>query len=67
MKRKIEKWDFMFTFAGYGHYKVVYTSPVTAKTWSTITNNMPLIDSVLHQEEPKRKDLEKLKRLCKSM
>lgn len=67
MKRKVEKSDFRFQFAGYGHYKVTYTSPVTGRKWIRTTNNMPLIDLVLHEQEPKRKHLEELKRLCKSM
>lgn len=57
--------DFRFEFAGYGHYKVTYTSPTTGKQWSTTTNDMPLIDATYHEEYPKRKDLESLKRLCK--
>jgi len=28
-------------------------------------NNMPLIDATKNAEEPKRKDLEELKRICK--
>lgn len=67
MKRKIEKTDFKFKFVGYGHYLVTYTSPITQKKWSAVLNNMPLVDLVLHEEDPKRKDLEELKRVCKYM
>lgn len=62
---KTELTDFRFEFAGYGHYKVTYTSPTTSKQWSTTTNDMPLIDATYHEEYPKRKDLESLKKLCK--
>ena len=65
MKRKISIWDFDFEFAGYGHYKVTYTSPATGKRWTKTTNNMPLIDATKNEDEPKRKDLEELKRVCK--
>lgn len=57
--------DFRFEMAGYGHYKVIYTSPTTGKRWYTITSDMQLIDDTKNEEEPKRKDLERLKRMCK--
>ena len=63
---KISISDFSFSFSGYGHYKVTYTSPLTGKKWSTVTNNMPLIDDTKNAEEPKRKDLELLKYLVKN-
>ena len=58
--------DFRFEFAGYGHYKVTYTSPVTGKQWTAKTNDMPLIDATKNADEPKRRDLETLKRVCKN-
>jgi hypothetical protein len=58
--------DFQFIFAGHGHYRVVYTSPKTGKQWSIVTNNMPLIDLTKNEENPKRKDLETLKFICKN-
>ena len=66
MKRIIDLSDFDFKFAGYGHYKVTYTSPITAKKWSKITTDMPIIDLTKNSDNPKRKDLEILKRICKS-
>lgn len=33
MGTKIEKSDFEFVFAGYGHYKVTYQSPKTGRKW----------------------------------
>jgi len=57
--------DFMFMPSGYGHYKVTYTSPVTGKKWQTITNDMPLIDATRNADDPKRIDLDQLKRICK--
>ena len=62
---KISINDFSFSFAGYGHYKVTYTSPTTGKQWAKVTNNMPLIDATKNADEPKRKDLEELKYLVK--
>lgn len=63
--QKISISDFQFSFAGYGHYNVTYTSPVTGKSWTTKTNNMPLIDATKNADEPKMKDLNELKRICK--
>lgn len=58
--------DFSFFPAGHGHYKVTYTSPTMGKKWTIITSNMPLIDATKNaEEEPKRRDLDHLKWLCK--
>lgn len=62
---KITITDFSFKFAGFGHYTVTYTSPKTGKQWTATTNNMPLIDETKNAESPKRKDLERLKYICK--
>jgi hypothetical protein len=66
MKAKISVSDFYFKFQGYGHYEVVYTSPVTKKKWGVVTSDMPLIDATKNEESPKVKHLQELKRLCKS-
>ena len=63
--KRIDITDFRFMPAGYGHYKVTYTSPNTGKSRSVTTSNMPLIDATKNAETPKRKDLEQLKKLCK--
>lgn len=65
MKNSIKLSDFSFKLAGYGHYKVTYTSPVTGKSWSTTTSNMPLIDATKNSDNPKKSDLNVLKKLCK--
>lgn len=66
MGTKIEKSDFEFVFAGYGHYKVTYQSPKTGKKWTKTINDMSLIDTTKNEEFPKRKDLEALKRAIKA-
>lgn len=63
---KISLSDFTFTFSGYGHYKVQYTSPVTQKKWSAVTNNIALIDLTKNEDNPKKTDLNDLKRICKN-
>lgn len=63
---KISISDFSFSFSGYGHYRVTYTSPVTRKAWSAVTNNMGLIDATKNEDSPKRRDLEALKFLVKN-
>ena len=65
MKNSIQLSDFSFKFAGYGHYKVTYTSPVTGKQWTRTTNDMPLIDDTKGEDDPKKKDLILLKEMCK--
>jgi hypothetical protein len=64
MKTKIS--DFRFKFAGYGHYEVTYTSPVTGKAWMKVLNDMTLIDATKNADEPKQSDLNDLKRIVKS-
>ena len=66
MKRNININDFKFEFAGYGHYKVTYTSPKIGKKWSATINNMSLIDATINAEEPKKQDLEYLKKIVKN-
>lgn len=66
MKNNISITDFDFQYSGYGHYIVTYTSPNTRKKWAKSTNDMPLIDDTKNSESPKIKDLETLKRVCKS-
>ena len=63
---KISISDFFFFFSGHGHYRVTYTSPITGKSWQTVTSNMPLIDATKNAAEPKRCDLESLKYLVKN-
>lgn len=65
MKNKISITDFTFQFAGYGHYKVTYTSPVTYEKFTKTTSNMPLIDATKNSDSPKVCDLNQLKRICK--
>ena len=58
--------DFTFQPRGYGHYFVSYTTPITRKVHSTITNNMPLIDATKNSENPTQKNLLRLKSVCKN-
>jgi hypothetical protein len=58
--------DFSFMPSGYGHYQVTFRSRKTNKSWTTVTNNMPLIDATKNADEPKIKDLISLKEMCKN-
>lgn len=58
--------DFRFEFAGYGHYRVTYTSPISGKQWSTVISNMGLIDSTKNADKPRQRDINLLKNLCKN-
>lgn len=66
MRAKTSIYDFSFIPSGYGHCKVTYTSPVTGKQRTAITNDMPLTDATKNADDPKRCDLETLKRVCKN-
>lgn len=50
MSTKIEKSDFTFLFAGYGHYKVTYQSPITGRKWTKVIDDMPLIDATKNED-----------------
>ena len=65
LRYKTNKIDFQFIFTGFGHYKVIYTSPATKKQWSKTITHMGIIDATKNATDPKRKDLEELKRLVK--
>ena len=58
--------DFDFKFSGYGHYKVTYTSPVTGRRWIALVSDMTRIDATKNADNPTRKDLNALKRVCKA-
>ena len=55
---------FRFEFSGHGHYKVVYTNPINFKQFSTVTNDMQLIDATKNSDQPKFSNLIRLKKLC---
>lgn len=57
--------DFTFNFIGHGHYKVIYESPKTGKTWTNIITDMTIIDATKNADNLKIKDLKDLKRICK--
>ena len=65
MKTKETIYNFDFQQKGYGRYEVTYTSPVTGKKWTAEITDMELIDSTKNADDPKRCDLEELKRACK--
>lgn len=60
------KYDFTFKFAGFGHYEVTYTSPLTGKKWKKTVNDLELICSIKNNDEPKKVDLIRLKEICKT-
>lgn len=65
MKRTISISDFSFIPAGYGHYRITYKSPLSGKQWEKITCNMLLVDATKNSDNPKKKDLEELRRFLK--
>jgi hypothetical protein len=66
MRNTIQISNFSFKFSGYGHYEVTFTSQKTGKKYTTVTNNMPLIDATKNSEAPKVKGLNTLKSICKA-
>ncbi len=65
MKNQINITDFTFEFVGHGHYRVIYTSPLSKKKYTGIISNMPLIDATKNADRPKIKDLLRLKKCIK--
>lgn len=63
---KISLNDFRFIFKSYGRYNVIYTSPKTGKEYKNYTTDMELIDVTKNSDNPKVKDLNYLKSVCKS-
>lgn len=61
MKTSIKLNDFSFQFAGHGHYKVTYKSPITGKTFTKTTSDMPLIDATKNADSPKIKGVKRIK------
>lgn len=59
--------DFTFKTAGYGRYKVTYTSPKTGKQWTTAICDMTIIDATKNEDYPKQRDLNRLKSICKNL
>lgn len=63
MATKISISDFDFVLAGYGCYRVTYHAK--RKMYCNLITDMTLIDATKNADEPRRKDLEALKRAVK--
>jgi hypothetical protein len=61
---KTSKSDFRFTQTGYGRYDVHFTSN-KGRVYGCSVTDMTIIDATKNSDNPKRKDLEALKRKCK--
>jgi len=61
---KTSKSDFTFTQTGYGRYDVHFTSN-KGRVYGCSVTDMTIIDATKNSDNPKRKDLEALKRKCK--
>ena len=55
---------FSFAFAGYGHYKVTYTTG-RGDYWRALINDMMSIDRTKNVEWAKVDDIKHLRNLCK--
>lgn len=61
-------WGFRFEKVSSGAYRVHFASDYDKKVgryWVTRIEDMTLIDATLHAEQPKRKDVEHLRRMVK--
>ena len=58
--------DFRFELVAYGRYRVIYQSPVTGAKWIGYVADMSMIDATKNADNPKQKDLDMLKWLCKN-
>ena len=57
--------DFKFIQLGPGVYTVTYTSPKTGRIWAKKITDMTIIDRTKNADEPKKRDIEELKRIIK--
>lgn len=55
---------FSFAFAGYGHYKVTYTTG-RGDYWRALITDMMIIDRTKNSEWAKVDDIKHLRNLCK--
>ena len=62
----ISIYDFEFVLVYYGLYRVYYTSPKTNKEWKGLISDMTLIDATKNAIKPKKKDLNRLKKIIKN-
>ena len=62
---KLKKSQFLFTFTGYGHYKVEYTTANERLKYIATITDMTIIDEVKNEEYPKQKDLKYLAQLVR--
>ena len=49
--------NFTFEFAGYGHYRVTYTTPKRGDYWRATLSDMPLIDATKNADIAKATDI----------
>lgn len=59
---KLSSLNFKFEQAGYGHYRVTYTTPNRGDYWVTTTDAMQLIDDTKHEEEPSQEAWHRLRK-----
>lgn len=63
MKESIN--NFRFTLLKQGVYLVAYVSERTGRSFGTRVFDMTLIDATKNSDKPKKRDLNRLKKLCK--
>ena len=56
--------QFRFNFSGYGHYRVVYTTPSKRYMYIVTINDMTVIDATKNAEYAKLDDILNLRRMC---
>lgn len=63
--KKLDLSGFTFKFAGYGHYQVIYQTPIRGDWWSAVISDMTLIDATKNSDNPKAKDIKALRAIVK--
>ena len=58
--------DFSYKTIGTGRYSITYISPATGKEWTATIADTWLTDATILADNPRIKDLNKLKRLIKT-
>ncbi len=57
--------NFTFKFAGSGHYKVIYKTPIRGDYWKALITDMTIIDATKNADWAKVEDIKHLMFLCK--
>lgn len=53
--------DFTFIFLSAGHYRIIYTSPKTGKSWNRLCTDMGIVDEMKSNDDVTARQIELLR------